>query len=125
MPILVDEDWDGTLSDHVSQLLQIDDRNPVPKMVEILGASGHLLLLINSLSERGMTDATDQVTQAVGEGIFKSNRSNVAPVCADGPGLEPSRQLLRIHSHRSKFLLMLRPTPQKAAVHGCCSKSYH
>jgi hypothetical protein len=72
MPILVDEDWDGTLLDHVAQLLKIDDRIPIPKMVEILGASGHLLLLIDSLSERGMTDATDQVAQAVGSGIFKS-----------------------------------------------------
>lgn len=71
MPILVDEDWDGTLLDHVAQLLRIDDRVPIPKMVEILGASGQLLLLIDSLSERGMTDATDQVAQTVGRGIFK------------------------------------------------------
>jgi hypothetical protein len=72
MPILVDEDWDGTLLDHVAQLLKIDDRIPGPKMVEILGASGHLLLLIDSLSERSMMYASDQVAQTVGRGIFKS-----------------------------------------------------
>ena len=60
------------LLDHVASCCKIEDRVPIPKMVEILGATGHLLLLINSLSERSMTDATDQVTQAVGKGIFKS-----------------------------------------------------
>jgi len=34
LPILVDEDWDGTLLDHVGQQLTADDRRPTRKMVE-------------------------------------------------------------------------------------------
>jgi WD domain, G-beta repeat len=72
MPILVDEDWKGTLLDYVAELLKVDDRVPTTKMVEILGARGHLLLLIDSLSERGMTDATEQIADVLRKGIFKS-----------------------------------------------------
>jgi hypothetical protein len=72
LPILVDEDWDGTLLDHIGQQLTIDDRCPTPKMVEILGATGRLCPLMDSLSERGTVDAVAQVADGIRKGVFKS-----------------------------------------------------
>jgi hypothetical protein len=72
LPILVDEDWNGTRYDQVVNLLRVDDRVPTPKMVEILGSQGELCMLIDSLSERGMADAVDRVADEVGQGKFIS-----------------------------------------------------
>ena len=41
-------------------------------MVEVLGSGGDLCLLIDSLSERGMSDAVDRVADAVDGGAFKA-----------------------------------------------------
>jgi WD40 repeat protein len=72
LPILVDEDWAGPLLDHVSQLLRLDDRVPTRKMVEVLGSGGDLYPVIDSLSERGVSDAVKKVADAVESGTFKS-----------------------------------------------------
>ena len=73
LPLLIDEDWEGALADHVVGLLRIGNRIPTPKMVEVLGAGGDLCLLVDSLSERGMTDAVSRVAEATGgSGAFKS-----------------------------------------------------
>jgi hypothetical protein len=72
LPILVDEDWDGKLLDYVVKLLKIDERIPTPKMVEILGANGHLCVLVDSLSERGTADPVRRVADAIDDGVFKS-----------------------------------------------------
>ena len=72
LPILVDEDWDGALLEHVGHQLTSDDRCPTAKMIEILGARGRLCVLMDSLSERGMADAVAQVADAIRKGVFKS-----------------------------------------------------
>jgi hypothetical protein len=72
LPVLVDEDWNGALLDQVVRLLRVGNRIPTPKMVEVLGSRGDLCLLIDSLSERGMTDAVDRVADEVGRGNFTS-----------------------------------------------------
>jgi WD40 repeat protein len=72
LPILVDEDWGGPLLDYVAQLLRLEDRVPTRKMIEVLGSSGDLCPVIDSLSERGMSDAVDRVADAVGCGAFTS-----------------------------------------------------
>ena len=72
LPILVDEDWDGQLLDHIAQLLRLNDRVPTRKMAEVLGSGGDLCPVIDSLSERGMSDAADRIAAAVNSGTFKS-----------------------------------------------------
>jgi hypothetical protein len=72
LPILVDEDWDGPLVDHVAGLLVLDGRAPTRKMIEVLGSGGDLCPIIDSLSERGMSGAVDGIADAVGSGAFKS-----------------------------------------------------
>jgi hypothetical protein len=72
LPILIDEDWEGPLVDHVTLLLRLDDRIPTRTMVEVLGSTGDLYPVIDSLSERGMPDAIDRVADAMGSGPFKS-----------------------------------------------------
>jgi hypothetical protein len=72
LPILVDEDWSGALLDQVVRLLRVGNRIPTAKMVEVLGSRGDLCLLIDSLSERGMTNAVDQVADEVEKGSFTS-----------------------------------------------------
>jgi hypothetical protein len=70
VPILVDEDWSGPLSDYVASLLRVDDRAPTPAMVETLGAAGRLLVIVDSLSERGSQDAENSVAEAARRGAF-------------------------------------------------------
>jgi hypothetical protein len=41
-------------------------------MIEVLGSGGDLCPVIDSLSERGMSDAVDRIADAVGSGTFKS-----------------------------------------------------
>ena len=72
LPLLVDEDWDGALADHIARLLRVDERVPTRKMVEVLAAAGDLYPVVDSLSERGMPDAVDMVSNAVKGGTFKS-----------------------------------------------------
>ena len=72
LPILVDEDWNGPLLDHVAQLLGLADRVPTRKMTEVLGFGGDLCPVIDSLSERGMSDSVNRVAEAIGSGAFKS-----------------------------------------------------
>src|SRR5262249_44230905 len=70
LPILVDEDWNGALLDQVARLLRVGNHIPTAKMVEVLGSRGDLCLLIDSLSERGMTDAVDRVADEVAKRNF-------------------------------------------------------
>ena len=72
LPLLIDEDWEGAIANHVVGLLRIGDRIPTLKMIEVLGAGGDLCLLVDSLSERGVTDAVSRVAEAAGSGAFKS-----------------------------------------------------
>jgi WD40 repeat protein len=72
LPILVDEDWSGTLLDHVTRLLQLGDRVPTAKQVEVLGSRGDVLPVVDSLSERGMPDVLNRISEAVQSGTFRS-----------------------------------------------------
>lgn len=72
LPILIDEDWDGTLADHVARLLRPAKSNRVPtaKMVQRLGSLGKLCPIIDSLSERSASDAVSRVGDAIATGSF-------------------------------------------------------
>ncbi len=81
LPVLVDEDWDSTLATHVAALMKTGERVPTVMMVETLGAMGLVCPIIDSLSERDMTNAVDSVGKAVRKGVFKTlvvtSRSNL------------------------------------------------
>jgi hypothetical protein len=70
LPILIDEDWDGSLSQYVARILQVGGRAPTPAMVETLGAAGELCLLIDSLSERSMIDVMQRIEEPIGRRAF-------------------------------------------------------
>lgn len=74
LPILVDEDWKENLLDHLAKLLRPEgqNRHPTPKMVETLAADGKICLLMDSLSERGLDDAEEQVAALIRGGTFRS-----------------------------------------------------
>jgi hypothetical protein len=72
LPVLIDEDWTGALLDQVVRLLEIRNRIPTAKMVEVLGSRGDLCLLIDSLSERGMPDARNRVAEELAKKNFTS-----------------------------------------------------
>jgi|GEM_PF-829246 len=73
MPILVDEDWNGALSEHIARLLRPpgSDREPTPRMVERLGSLGRLCPIVDSLSERTASDAVSRVGQAIAAHHFR------------------------------------------------------
>jgi NAD(P)-dependent dehydrogenase (short-subunit alcohol dehydrogenase family) len=70
VPILVNEDWSGSISDYVASLLRVRNREPTRAMVEALGAAGKLLVIVDSLSERGSADAEASVAEAARRGAF-------------------------------------------------------
>lgn len=70
LPIVVDEDWDGPLQAHVAALLRVGNRLPTPSMIETLGVAGRLLVIVDSLSERGTGDAVERVGKAARSGAF-------------------------------------------------------
>ncbi len=70
LPIVVDEDWDGPLQAHVAALLRVGNRQPTPSMIETLGVAGRLLVIVDSLSERGTGDAVERVGKAARGGAF-------------------------------------------------------
>ncbi len=71
LPVLVDEDWEGSLARHVAALLRLNGRGPTEKMAETLGTAGLLCPIVDSLSERGTKDASKYVGQAAQEGVFR------------------------------------------------------
>ncbi|MEE8196802.1 MAG: hypothetical protein V3T69_06445, partial [Acidiferrobacterales bacterium] len=73
--IVVDEDWDGPLQAHVAALLRVGNRQPTPSMIETLGVAGRLLVIVDSLSERGTGDAVERVGKATRENR-KSSRGH-------------------------------------------------
>jgi WD40 repeat protein len=72
LPILVEEDWTGTLFDQVARQLTVDDRRPTPEMVEALGARRGFCLVLDSLSERGMADAVEQLADVIDRGVLRA-----------------------------------------------------
>jgi hypothetical protein len=74
VPILVNEDWSGSLSSYIASLLRVRERSrersPTPAMVETLGSAGRLLVIVDSLSERGSEDAEAGVAEAARRGAF-------------------------------------------------------
>lgn len=73
VPVLVDEDWGAELVGHVARLLHLDDesRRPTPDMVRTLGSGGHLCLVVDSLSERGVGNASEQLARLVRDDRFR------------------------------------------------------
>ena len=73
LPVLVDEDWEGSLATQVAR--QIRDpswvRGPSEEMVRILGSRGLICPLVDSLSERSMVDAVSRVGNAVSSHEFR------------------------------------------------------
>lgn len=72
LPVLVDENWDATIAEHVAMLLAIGDRRPTAGMVQILGSRNLICLLIDQLSERTTEKAEKQVVRAASAGVFRS-----------------------------------------------------
>lgn len=74
VPILVDEDWGDDLLEHVARLVRVEEENrgPTPSMVRTLGRAGSLCLLIDSLSERGIEDAEEQLAALVRDDQFRA-----------------------------------------------------
>jgi hypothetical protein len=73
LPVLVDEDWTGTLVDHVARQLTLGTRQPTAQMIEALAARSLLCLLVDQLSEHGIANATAQVADVAGKGgAFRS-----------------------------------------------------
>jgi WD40 repeat protein len=72
LPVLIDEDWDGAIAEHIARQLVLGDRGPTARMVEVLGSRNLLCPLIDQLSERGMPDATKRVAEAIQSGTFRS-----------------------------------------------------
>ena len=73
VPVLVDEDWEGSLAEKVACQLRLRDwtKGPTEITVKRLGAMGLICPLVDSLSERGMTDAEELVENAVSEFHFR------------------------------------------------------
>jgi len=72
LPVLIDEDWNGSLREHIARDLKIDNRVPTPRMDQILGARGWLCPLIDGLSERGLAHGQDDVATLLTDHGFKS-----------------------------------------------------
>lgn len=71
LPLLVDEDWRDSLANHIAALLSINGRQPTLAMVQQLGAMGLICPIIDSLSERGVENATKEVTTSISKGYLK------------------------------------------------------
>ena len=73
MPVLVGEDWDGSLASHVARQLRHPEwtEGPSEAMAKVLGACGLLCPLVDSLSERSMEGALRLVGDAIGNGDFR------------------------------------------------------
>ena len=73
LPVLVGEDWAGSLAEEVARKLRHRDwsRFPTPAMVRKLGSSGLICPLVDSLSERGMVDASDRIRDAISDRDFQ------------------------------------------------------
>jgi HEAT repeat protein len=71
VPLLVDEDWDGSLIEYVGTMLNYRNRTPTPRMVEKLGNLGNLLLILDGLSERGGESAQFQVGNISRKKLFR------------------------------------------------------
>ena len=81
LPVLVDEEWEGTLDEHVARLMALppwEGRGPTPEMIVALGRRGHLLPLVDSLSERSgskLEDVEGQVTTGAFRHVIVTSRS--------------------------------------------------
>ena len=84
VPVLVDEDWSGSLSGYVASLLRVAERAPTPAMVETLGAAGRLLVIVDALSERGAADAEGSVAEAARRGAFSKMIVTSRQPCPEG-----------------------------------------
>ncbi len=73
LPVLIDEDWTGSLAGQIASQLRLQDwdRGPTEHMVKTLGAAGLICPLVDSLSERAVESAEDTVRDAVSEGHFR------------------------------------------------------
>ena len=73
LPVLVNENWDGSLAAQVARQLRHPNRRTGPsvEMVRVLGAHGLVCPLVDSLSERGMDDAVERVGHAIANHDFK------------------------------------------------------
>ena len=73
LPVFVGEDWAGSLASHVARQLRPSRlrKGPTERMVRILGRAGLICPLVDSLSERGLTEARKVVQEAILEFDFR------------------------------------------------------
>ena len=74
IPVLVDENWDGSLAEHIAKLMHLDDwrgRGPTTDMIQHLGRMGLICPIVDSLSERTRKGAVEDVEGALARGEFR------------------------------------------------------
>ena len=71
IPILVDEDWKDSFIQTVSSFLIVNGSRPTESMVKRMAHRGWLLFIIDSLSERTVTDPTATIGRLAQEGFLK------------------------------------------------------
>ena len=121
VPVFVGEDWTGSLATQVAR--QLRNRNwsrfPTPAMTRTLGASGLLCPLVDSLSERGMDDASARVRDAISDRDFQ----HLVVTSREPPSSEQALQAVERVSPRplkrgnlSSFIEVYLPEGQPAEV---------
>jgi hypothetical protein len=72
LPVVVEEDWAGSLVDYVGEVLWIEEVKPTRKSTEKLLRSGRLILVVDGLTERRVTASENQVTDLVRRGTVRN-----------------------------------------------------
>ena len=73
IPVLVDEEWGGSLTGYVAARFfdTRRKRGPTDEMIKLLGQDGSVYLLIDSLSERRRADALEQLRELLDKRLFR------------------------------------------------------
>jgi len=69
--VLLHTDWSGSVVDYVANQLGVGNRRPSAAMVEKLGFSGRILLVVDGLSERNTKDAVGQIAELIEKTTFR------------------------------------------------------
>lgn len=72
LPILIEEDWDCSILDHISYLTKIEERRLNIEMVSRLTSIGRILLIFDGLSERKIENAKKLIYEIEYKGILNN-----------------------------------------------------
>lgn len=71
LPLLIDEDWQGSVIELLQKMLIVEQRIPSEKMIRKLALQGRLLLIFDALSERTVECAEQQVKDCFENDLFR------------------------------------------------------